>query len=409
MENKEELIKKVVRGEIALHEIDRLAEAGDAVEIRRKGIEKLEGVSLANIGSAKIDYSLIKGKNAENVIGMTSIPIGVAGPLKVNGAYFAGETYVPLSTTEGALIASISRGIKAINASGGSTVRVIKDGMTRGPVFQFDSIVDIEKFLEWLPKNFKKIKSAAEKTTNHGRLEDIQPLVTGTKVFLRFTYKTGDAMGMNMATVATEAGCNFIEEHFEGAKLIAVSGNVCSDKKQSLINSINGRGKTVVAEVVVKEDVLKNIFKTDADAVNNVNLRKNWAGSARAGSATQFNAHFANTIAAMFLASGQDVAQVVESSSGYTWTEARGRDLYIAVTLPALEIGTVGGGTGLPTQKEALSLMNVCGPGNPAGSNAMKLAEIIASVVLAGELNLLSALATRELGKAHQKLGRNKA
>jgi hydroxymethylglutaryl-CoA reductase (NADPH) len=216
-------------------------------------------------------------------------------------------------------------------------------------------------------------------------------------------------MGMNMATVATEAVCSYIEENFKGARLVAVSGNMCSDKKQSLVNAIEGRGKSVVAEAVVPEKVLKEIFNTTAEAVNEVNLRKNWAGSARAGSATQFNAHFANTVAAIFLATGQDAAQVVESSSGYTWTELRKEGLYISVTLPSLEVGTKGGGTGLPTQSESLSIMKVGGSGNPLGSNSMKLAEIIASAVTAGELNLLAAFATRELGKAHQKLGRNKA
>lgn len=409
-DDKQELIRRVVRGEVALHQIDKEAtDANDAVEVRRQAIEKLTGASLQNVGASSIDYSIIKGKNAENVIGMTTVPVGIAGPLKINGGVFTGEAYVPLATTEGALIASISRGIKAINLSGGAVVRVIEDGMTRGPVFTFNSVVDAEKFSnEWLPKNFERLKATAEDTTNHGKLKSIKPTVRGNNVFLRFKYKTGDAMGMNMSTVATEAACTYIEENFKGARLVAVSGNFCSDKKQSMVNALEGRGKTVVAEVVVKEEVLRDVFKTTAEQVHDVNYKKNWIGSATAGSATQFNAHFANSIAAIFLATGQDAAQVVESSSGYTITEIRGKDLYISVTLPSLEVGTVGGGTGLPTQKEALTVMKVHGGGNPAGSNAMKLAEIIASTVMSGELNLICALATRELGKAHQKLGRSK-
>ncbi len=405
---KEELISKTASGELSLHKIDEIADPNDAVEIRRKAVEKKTKTILKSIASADMDYSIIKDKNAENVIGMITIPVGIVGPLKINGAHAKGETYVPMATTEGALIASIGRGMKALNMSGGVTVRVIKDGMTRGPVFKFDSILGIEKFLDWLPKNFDKIKYIAEKTTQHGKLEKIVPYVTGNNLFLRFTYKTGDAMGMNMSTVATEAACSYIEENFKEAKLVAVSGNMCSDKKQAMINSIEGRGKTVVAEALVKDETLKQVFSTDAHAVNEVNFRKNWAGSARAGSSTQFNAHFANTIAAIFAATGQDLAQVVESSGGYTWTEVRGRDLYIAITLTSLEVGTVGGGTGLPTQKESLSIMNVQGAGSPSGSNSMKLAEIIAAAVMAGELNLLSAFVTRDVGKAHQKLGRSK-
>lgn len=407
--DKDSIVKKVVSGEMGLHQVDNTADPNEAVEIRRAAIEKISGVKLQSIGSASIDYSTIKGKNAENVIGMTTIPVGVVGPLKVNGNLVKGDTYVAMATTEGALIASIGRGAKALGKSGGVTVRVIKDGMTRGPAFAFNSIIDVEKFLEWLPSNFNKIKSASEGTTQHGKLESITPYVTGNNVFLRFRYTTGDAMGMNMATVATEAGCSYIERNFKGARLVAVSGNMCSDKKQSMVNSLDGRGKTVVAEATIPYAVLEEVFHTNAAAVNEVNLRKNWAGSARAGSVAQFNAHFANTIAAIFAATGQDLAQVVESSSGYTWTEVRGKDLYISITLTSLEVGTVGGGTGLPTQKEALSIMKVAGSGSPAGNNSTKLAEIIAAAVLSGELNLLSALATRELGQAHEKLGRNKA
>jgi hydroxymethylglutaryl-CoA reductase (NADPH) len=406
---KDDVVKKVVEGKIGLHQVDAEAGPDDAVEIRRRAVEKLSGTSLANIGSARMDYSMVKGRNAENVIGMTSIPVGVVGPLKVNGLLAAGEFYVPMATTEGALIASIARGIKAINMSGGATVRIIKDGMTRGPAFSFDSVEAVGRFIEWLPNNFERIRKAAQQTLKHGRLDGITPYVLGNNVFLRFRYDTGDAMGMNMVTIATEAACSAIEEGFEGARLVAVSGNMCSDKKQSLVNSLDGRGKTVVAEVLVKDAMLRDVLHTSAGKANEVNLTKNWAGSARAGSATQFNAHFANSIAAIFAATGQDLAQVVESSSGYTWTEIRGRDLYIAITLTSLEIGTVGGGTGLPTQKEALSMMKVAGSGNPVGSNSRKLAEIIAAAVLAGELNLLCALAARDLGKAHQKLGRGKA
>ena len=406
----DKVAEEVASGEIPIHQIEKfVSDVNDEVEIRRIAVAKACKVPLDSTASKETDYSLLKGKNAENVIGMTRIPLGVAGPIKINGAEFSGETFVPMATTEGALIASVSRGMKAINLSGGAISRVIEDGMTRGPVFELNSVVDAYRFVkEWLPKNMDKIKSAAQATTSHGKLKNIKPKIQGNNLFLRFTYDTGDAMGMNMSTIATEAACRYIEDNFKGISLVAVSGNFCSDKKQSLVNALEGRGKTVVAEAVITEKVLAQVLKTSAAAINNVNYKKNWIGSATAGSLTQFNAHFANSIAAIFLATGQDVAQVVESSSGYTITEVRGNNLYISVTLPSLEIGTVGGGTGLPTQSEALSIMGVFGSGNPTGSHSRKFAEIIASTVLAGELNLIAALTTRELGKAHSKLGRNK-
>ncbi|MQL55294.1 hydroxymethylglutaryl-CoA reductase (NADPH) [Acidianus ambivalens] len=404
--NIDEVVEKAVKGEIELHEIDNFLEANAAMVARRLALEKILGISLPSIGSTILDYSEIKNRNAENVIGGIQIPVGIVGPLKVNGDYAKGNFYVPLATTEGALIASVNRGCKAITKAGGAKVKIISDGMARAPIFKLPNIDSVVNFLQWINKNLDKIKEVAESTTSHGKLKEIQPFVLGNNVWLRFVFETGDAMGMNMATIASEAICNFIESEFTEAKCIAVSGNMCSDKKQSMVNSIFGRGKTVIAEALIPSTILKEVLHTTAEAIHEVNLRKNLLGSARAGNVYQFNAHFANIIAAIFLATGQDMAQVVESSSGYTWTEVRGEDLYISVTLPSLEVGTVGGGTRLPTQREALSIMGVAGGGNPPGSNAKKFAEIIASTVLAGELNLLSALSNKELGRAHKMLGR---
>ncbi|QXJ33212.1 hydroxymethylglutaryl-CoA reductase (NADPH) [Saccharolobus shibatae] len=402
----DEVVEKLIRGEISFHEIDNLLEANAAMVARRLALEKILGIGLPSIGSTVIDYSEIKNKNAENVIGAVQIPLGIVGPIRVNGDYAKGDFYVPLATTEGALIASVNRGSKAVTLSGGVRVKVLKDEMTRAPVFRFDSIEEIPNFLKFIEENVEKIKNITNSTSSHGRLKSITPFVLGNNVWLRFSFETGDAMGMNMVTIAVEKVCEFIEENFPSADCLAVSGNMCSDKKQTNVNSLFGRGKTVVAEALIKKDVIKSVLRSNAQLIHDINLRKNWLGTARAGSLSQFNAHFANIVTAIFIATGQDVAQVVESSSGYTWTEVRGEDLYISVTLPSLEVGTIGGGTRLPTQKEALSIMGVYGSGNPPGSNAKKFAEIVASTVLSGELNLLAALANRELGKAHARLGR---
>jgi hydroxymethylglutaryl-CoA reductase (NADPH) len=393
--------------EVKLHEFEKIyGDANKAAEARRQYLEKAVGVKLENIGKTIIDLNTVVGRNIENVIGAVQVPVGVAGPLLVKGDYANGYFYIPLATTEGALVASVNRGAKFITESGGARVKVLKDGMARAPLFRLPSLIDAVEFVEWVTQHFDELKKAAESTTRHGRLKEVQPFIVGNYVWLRLVFSTGDAMGMNMATIASDAVAKYIQQHFPKARLVALSGNMCVDKKANAVNFLLGRGKTVVAETVVKREVLERLGIT-AEDVHEVNVRKNLIGSALAHS-YGFNAHFANIVAAIFIATGQDVAQVVESSMGITSTEPRDEGLYISVFLPSLEVGTVGGGTGLPTQREALALLGVAGSGNPPGTNALKFAEIIAAAVLAGELNLLIALARNELASAHQRLGRAK-
>lgn len=246
------------------------------------------------------------------------------------------------------------------------------------------------------------LKEAAESTTSHGELLDVEPIVAGDNVYLRFRYLTGDAMGMNMATVATRKAAAVVEQETD-AELVALSGNVCADKKPAAINVVEGRGKSVAADVLVPEDVVVDVLNTSAEGIQEVASRKTQVGSARAASLGA-NAHVANVVAALFLATGQDVAQVVEASSSFTTMEERDGDLYASVTLPALELGTVGGGTGLPTQREALEMLGVAGGGD--GDNAREFAEVAAAAALAGELSLHAALASDSLDSAHEELGR---
>lgn len=403
----EEVLEALENGRLKLHELDKaLGDSNKAAEYRRRYLERKLGIKLDAIGSTVIDFNKAVGRNIENPIGAAQIPIGVAGPLLIEGAYARGLFYIPLATTEGALVASVNRGAKIVTESGGARARVLKDGMARAPLFKLPSLVDALEFLEWVEAHREEIKKAAESTTRHGKLKDVQPFVVGNNVWLRFVFETGDAMGMNMATIASEAAAKYIQENFPKAELVALSGNMCVDKKPSAVNFLMGRGKTVVAEALIKREVLSKLGVTP-EAVHEVNVRKNLLGSALAHS-YGFNAHFANIITAIFIATGQDVAQVVESSMGITWTEPRDEGLYISVTLPSLEVGTVGGGTWLPTQREALSMLGVAGSGDPPGVNALKFAEIVASAVLAGELNLILALARNELARAHQALGRSK-
>ncbi|MEM2204478.1 MAG: hydroxymethylglutaryl-CoA reductase (NADPH) [Sulfolobales archaeon] len=402
-----EVIDKLKKGEVRLSDVDSIVGNKNlGTLVRRLFLEEVKGVSLSSIGSTIIDFEEVVGRNIENPIGAVQIPLGVAGPLRIVGEHVSGDFYIPLATTEGALVASVSRGSKAITMSGGAYAIVYRDGMTRAPLFKVSSVKKALELVKWVSDNFEEIKRVAESTTRHGKLVSIDPYIAGNNVWLRFKFATGDAMGMNMVTIAVDKAVRFIAEKFGGAELVALSGNMCVDKKPSYMNSILGRGKGVVAEAIIKKDVVSSVLKTSVVDMVEVNNRKNLLGTSMAGG-IGLNAHAANIVAAIFIATGQDVAQVVESSTAYTWLEeTQDGDLYASVTLPSLEIGTVGGGTWLPTQREALALLGVYGPGNPPGANAVKLAEIIASAVLAGEVNLIAAIASGELARAHERLAR---
>ena len=335
------------------------------------------------------------------MIGSTQIPLGYAGPVTVAGEYAFGEFLVPLATTEGALIASISRGMSVINASGGSRTRVFGDYMTRAPVLRVRDLEHACQCIQWIDAHEDEIKAAAASTTSHGKLVKIEKYPMGRGIYLRFSFETGDAMGMNMATIASEAACRVIEEA-TGAVMVSVSGNMCSDKKAAAINMIEGRGKTVVAEALIPSEIVESRLHTTAEAIVETNIRKNLIGSSMSGTLGA-NAHAANMVAAFYIATGQDPAQVVGGSLTLTNCENLDGNLYISVRMPAVELGTVGGGTSLPCQSEALEIMGCKGAGK-----ARKLAEILSVTVLAGELSTLAAQAAGQLGKAHAELGRGK-
>ncbi|RDZ34794.1 MULTISPECIES: hydroxymethylglutaryl-CoA reductase (NADPH) [unclassified Haloferax] len=397
------LADRVREGELRLHELEAHADADTAAEARRLLVEEQSGASLDAVGNYGFPAEAAESA-IENMVGAIQVPMGVAGPVSVDGGSVAGEKYLPLATTEGALLASVNRGCSVINSAGGATARVLKSGMTRAPVFRVADVAEAEALVSWTRDNFAALKEAAEETTNHGELLDVTPYVVGNSVYLRFRYDTKDAMGMNMATIATEAACGVVEAE-TAASLVALSGNLCSDKKPAAINAVEGRGRSVTADVRIPREVVEERLHTTPEAVAELNTRKNLVGSAKAAS-LGFNAHVANVVAAMFLATGQDEAQVVEGSNAITTAEVQDGDLYVSVSIASLEVGTVGGGTKLPTQSEGLDILGVSGGGDPAGSNADALAECIAVGSLAGELSLLSALASRHLSSAHAELGR---
>lgn len=361
------------------------------IKERRGALEKTLGISLSNIGHYSLDEKFASFKNCENMIGVAQIPLGVAGPIKIRKME---EYFLPLATTEGALVASVNRGCKAINESGGAEVFVEKVGITRGPVFKTNSLAKSFKLAEWLNKHFNDLNNLCKTTSSHIKLLKIKSQVIGKDVFIRFYFDTQEAMGMNMATIATDLMIPFIEEK-TGSHCISLTGNFCVDKKANWLNFILGRGRRIWAEVQIPEKTVKEVLKTTPKKIYDIWLTKCMLGSAISGS-LGFNAHFGNIIAAIFAATGQDLAHVTEGSLGITTAELVDKDLYISIYLPDLIIGTVGGGTGLQTQKEAMLII--------FGKEEAKtdiFAQVIGGAVLAGELSLLASLAEGSLAKAH--------
>lgn len=370
---------------------------------RRKALEEKLEIRLSHIGQNDFESKTAELQNCENMVGYTKIPLGVAGYLTIHGEGFYGNFFLPLATTEGALVASINRGCKAVTLSGGAITASCGVGTTRGPVFYTGSIRNEQRLYGWVKKNKDKIKKTAESTSRHLKFKKLIFRGLAEYAFIRFAFDTQDAMGMNMATIATEKIVELIEKE-TGIECISLAGNFDADKKPAWINFIENRGHKVWAEATIKKNIVREVFKTTPEKIYDVWLSKNMLGSAMSGS-LGFNAHFANIVSAVFIATGQDPAHVVEASMGITTARiTKSGDLYFSIYIPALMVGTVGGGTNLATQKEALSIMGIVG-GND-GKNSQKLAEIIGGGVLAGELSLLASLAEGSLVSAHKKLGR---
>uniref|UniRef100_F6V051 3-hydroxy-3-methylglutaryl coenzyme A reductase n=1 Tax=Monodelphis domestica TaxID=13616 RepID=F6V051_MONDO len=408
-----EIIRLVNAKHIPSYKLETLMETHErGVSIRRQMLSKKlpEPSSLEYLPYRDYNYSLVMGACCENVIGYMPVPVGVAGPLHLDGKEFQ----VPMATTEGCLVASTNRGCRAICLGGGASSCVLADGMTRGPVVRFPSACDSANMKTWLesPESFKIIKEAFDSTSRFARLQKVHISLAGRNAYIRFQSRTGDAMGMNMISKGTENALAKLREFFPEMQILAVSGNYCTDKKPAAINWIEGRGKSVVCEAVIPAKVVREVLKTTTEALVEVNINKNLVGSAMAGSIGGYNAHAANIVTAIFIACGQDAAQNVGSSNCITLMEATGplnEDLYISCTMPSIEIGTVGGGTNLRPQQACLQMLGVQGAckDNP-GENARQLAKIVCGTVMAGELSLMAALAAGHLVKSHMIHNRSK-
>ncbi len=325
------------------------------------------GVSLEHIARFSLDAERAATRHCENLIGAAQIPMGIVGPVRVRGEHIDDEVAVPLATTEGALLASVNRGCAAIRRAGGAVVHVEDVGMTRAPVFRTTGIEQTKAFLSWVAGHHDDIRRVTEGTSRFLRLLEVRPRAFGTTVFLRFRFETGDAMGMNMVTIACDRAVNELIAPQTGVPCVALSGNVCVDKKASAINFQEGRGKRIYAEVELRGEPLERTLKSSARALVEVNFRKNLLGSITAG-AMGWNAQMANVLAALFIATGQDLAHVVEGAMGITTIEPRGDDgVFFSVFLPDCPLGAIGGGTGLATQREALALLGVVPDDDAAG------------------------------------------
>jgi hydroxymethylglutaryl-CoA reductase (NADPH) len=374
----------------------------EAAGTRRDFLSDRTGAELDHVGSHSFDPAVLPG-NVENFIGVAQVPIGVAGPLLVDGEHAKGEFYVPMATAEGTLVASYNRGMKLLRAAGGVKVTVIDDAMQRAPSFMFEDARGARAFGEWLTENFDGVKEAAEETTSSGRLRDIEQYSASRMLFTRFNYTTGDAAGQNLSGKATAAACAWILANYpEPVEQFFLESNFATDKKSSQVNMLRTRGKRVVAEAVIPNELVERLMRSNTSLMFKARQVSNLGGFM--SGVNNNGSHSANGITAVFIATGQDVANVAESSAAFVYTELRENgDYYYSVTIPSLIVATYGGGTHLPTQHECLELLGCAGTGK-----VRKLAEIIAATVLCGELSLGSAIVAEEWVAAHDLYGRNR-
>jgi len=372
-----------------------------AAQARRDFAREHTGADLDHVGRFSFDPAVVEG-NVEHFIGVAQVPIGLAGPLLVDGEHAQGEFYVPLATAEGTLVASYNRGMRLLHAAGGVKTTILDDRMQRAPSFIFESAREARAFGEWLEEHFDEIREVAESTTSTGRLQDIEQYSASRILYTRFNYTTGDAAGQNLTGKATYAACNWITAQRPEIQHHFLESNFATDKKSSQVNMLRTRGKRVVAEATIPNELFETIMRSNTELMFRARQVSNLGGFM--SGVNNNGAHSANGITAMFIATGQDAANVAESSAAFVHAELRPNgDYYYSVTIPSLIVATYGGGTGLPTQRECLELLDCYGTGK-----VRKFAEIVAATVLCGELSLGSAIVAEEWVQAHDLYGRNR-
>jgi hydroxymethylglutaryl-CoA reductase (NADPH) len=370
------------------------------VQRRRQWLEQKTGCRLTHIGAYSIPSDEMRG-NIENPVGAAQMPLGVAGPLLIKGTNAQGVFYVPLATTEGALVRSYERGMVALTRAGGATTRVYTDENRVSPVFLFESVDRAHEFAITLPGQFEAIRAEAESTTRHGKLQRIECHALGREAIVNFCYFTGDAHGMNMIVKATDHACRWIMDHCDALHYYVFSG-FSSEKRASGSLLAGGKGKKVTAGALLPKHIVKSYLHVTPEDL--LEMRQHTMLGHLQSNAIGYNGQFANGLAAIFIACGQDVANIVNSAVGITNFELdHNGDLYASVTLPSLTVATVGGGTALGTSRECLEILGCAGSGK-----AGKFAEIICAALLAGELSMGAAIASGEFVAAHETYGRNR-
>jgi hydroxymethylglutaryl-CoA reductase (NADPH) len=360
----------------------------------------------------KVDMDFLTGKkniteiesfqgNIENYIGLTSVPTGVIGPVRVVGSMAKGDFYVPLATSEGALVASYHRGAKACFLAGGATSICLIEGVSRSPIFKFNDLGELGLFISWVLQHMDDYYRITKENSRYAELLEMRSNIEGNHLILIFEYHTGDASGQNMVTICTDAICKFIVENCPTKpEFWFVEGNYSGYKKATASSFSNVRGKKITTEIVLSEKIVNEVLKSTPIAMAEY-WRSSTLGVIQSG-AIGAQGHYANGLTALFMATGQDVACVSEAATGITRMEVKtDGSLYASVSLPNLIVGTVGGGTSLPTQRECLEMMDCYGEGK-----ARKFAEIIGAVLLAGELSIAAALSAGHFSSAHKKFGR---
>jgi len=374
----------------------------EMAQARRAVATAETGAALDHVGGFSFDPAVLPG-NIENFFGVAQVPVGLAGPLLVDGEHAQGEFYVPMATTEGTLVASYSRGMRLCREAGGIRTTVIDDAMQRAPLFVFSDARAARDFGEWVDTNFDAIAAVAGETTSSGKLRNIEQYALGKMRWLRFNYTTGDAAGQNMVSKATRHACQWmIGNGIPGLEHFTLAAQMDTDKKHSTLNNLHTRGKRVVAEITLPEKLVREVMHTTGAKIHQQRQLSNM-GTLLSGSINN-GSHFANGITALFIACGQDVANVAESSAGFVYGELKDNgDYYFSVTIPSLIVATYGGGTALPTQRECLGVLGCVGAGK-----SRKFAEIVAATVLCGELSLAAAIVSDQWVSSHDKYGRNR-
>ena len=371
----------------------------ERVARRREWVERRTAATLCHVGSFSIDSQTMRG-NIENPIGAAQVPIGIAGPIQVHGLHAEGIFYVPLATTEGALVRSYERGMMALTRSGGVETVCLADENQTNPSFFFDSIREAKDFTTWLGGHFTEVQRAAETTTRHGRLLSFDSYQIARQVIVSFRFSTGDAQGMNMIVKATDAACRWIASQLEIPKYLLFSG-MSSEKRPSGYLLSRGKGKWVSAGALLSDGITRSYLNCSSRDLYQV-WHSTLVGHLTAN-AVGYNGQLANGLAAIFIATGQDVANIVNSACGITNFELVDEGIYVSVTLPALTVATVGGGTALGTQRECLEMMGCYGSGK-----AVRFAEIVAAALLGGEISMAGAIASGDFASAHELYGRNR-